>query len=246
MQPCNRIYYSTVHWRLNMFRMAYRSSSGALTVFTASGLHMHMVTGRSQVWVGTESYYNARIYEHSIYYLQCTDLWTFNLLSTMHGSMNIQFIIYNARIYEHSIYYLQCTDLWTFNLLSTMHGSMNIQFIIYNARIYEHSIYYLQCTDLWTFNLLSTMHGSMNIQFIFYNARIYEHSIYYLQCTDLWTFNLLSTSTTYFDKNSRFWEQNNRIIFGKILEEVTWWAIKIYNKGFQNFLYQNLLQWLNG
>jgi len=39
MKPCNRIYYSTVHWRLNMFREAYRSSSGALTVFAASGLH---------------------------------------------------------------------------------------------------------------------------------------------------------------------------------------------------------------
>jgi hypothetical protein len=33
MQPCNRIHYSTVHWRLNMFWAAYRSSSGALTVF---------------------------------------------------------------------------------------------------------------------------------------------------------------------------------------------------------------------
>jgi len=30
MQPCIRIYYSTVHWRLNIFRAAYRSSSGAL------------------------------------------------------------------------------------------------------------------------------------------------------------------------------------------------------------------------
>jgi hypothetical protein len=30
MQLCNRIYYSTVHWRLNMFRAAYHSSSGAL------------------------------------------------------------------------------------------------------------------------------------------------------------------------------------------------------------------------
>ena len=39
MQPCIRIYYSTVHWRHNMFRGAYRSSSGALTVFAASGLH---------------------------------------------------------------------------------------------------------------------------------------------------------------------------------------------------------------
>ena len=53
MQPCNIIYYSTVHWRLNMFRAAYRSSSGPLTVFAASGLHTHVVTGRSQVWVGT-------------------------------------------------------------------------------------------------------------------------------------------------------------------------------------------------
>jgi hypothetical protein len=30
MQPCNRIYYSKVYWRLIMFRAAYRSSSGAL------------------------------------------------------------------------------------------------------------------------------------------------------------------------------------------------------------------------
>jgi len=55
MQPCNRIYYSTVHWRLNMFRGAYRSSSGALAVFAASGLHTHVVTGRSQVWVETRN-----------------------------------------------------------------------------------------------------------------------------------------------------------------------------------------------
>jgi hypothetical protein len=52
-QLCNRIYYSTVHRRLNMFRAAHRSSSGTLSVFSASGLHTHVVTGRSQVWVGT-------------------------------------------------------------------------------------------------------------------------------------------------------------------------------------------------
>ena len=61
MQPCNRIYYSTIHWRLNMFWAAYRSSSGALTVFAASGLHTHVVTGRSQVWVGTHAYVNQRL-----------------------------------------------------------------------------------------------------------------------------------------------------------------------------------------
>jgi len=36
-----------------MFRAAHRSSSGALTVFAASSLHTHVVTGRSQFGVGT-------------------------------------------------------------------------------------------------------------------------------------------------------------------------------------------------
>jgi len=44
-----------------MFRAVYRSSSGALTVFAASGLHTHMVTGRSQVWVGTQTWLPLRL-----------------------------------------------------------------------------------------------------------------------------------------------------------------------------------------
>ena len=32
-----------------MFRVAYRSSSGAVTVFAASDLHTHVETGRSHV-----------------------------------------------------------------------------------------------------------------------------------------------------------------------------------------------------
>jgi hypothetical protein len=36
-----------------MFRTAYCPSSGAIPVFAAFGLHMHVVTGRSQVSVGT-------------------------------------------------------------------------------------------------------------------------------------------------------------------------------------------------
>jgi hypothetical protein len=56
MQFCIRIYYSTVHWRLNMFRAAYRSSSGALIVFVASSLDTHVVTDRSQDGVGTQTW----------------------------------------------------------------------------------------------------------------------------------------------------------------------------------------------
>jgi hypothetical protein len=39
-----------------MFRAAYRSSSGALTLFAASDLHTHVVTGRNQVWVRTDQF----------------------------------------------------------------------------------------------------------------------------------------------------------------------------------------------
>jgi len=53
-----------------MFRAAYRSSSGAVTVFAASGLHTHVVTGRSQVLVG---YFYWVI-------LRCTDPWILNLI----------------------------------------------------------------------------------------------------------------------------------------------------------------------
>jgi len=39
-----------------MFRVAYRSSSGVVTVFEACGLHTHVVTGHSQVWVETQTW----------------------------------------------------------------------------------------------------------------------------------------------------------------------------------------------
>ena len=42
MQLCNRIYYSIVYWRLNMFRAAHRSSSGALTVFADPLVYIRM------------------------------------------------------------------------------------------------------------------------------------------------------------------------------------------------------------
>ena len=46
-----------------MFRAVYRSSSGALTLFAASGLHTHVVTGRSQVDYGRSphAYVNQRL-----------------------------------------------------------------------------------------------------------------------------------------------------------------------------------------
>jgi hypothetical protein len=77
MHPCIRIHYSTVHWRLNIFRAIYRSSSGALTFFAASSLHTHVVTGRSQVWVGT----GLRIYYSTVH-------WRLNMFRAAYRSLS--------------------------------------------------------------------------------------------------------------------------------------------------------------
>jgi hypothetical protein len=76
-----------------MFRAVHRSSSRALTVFAASGLYTHVVTGRSQVSVGTG--------QTSLQPVTCVykpeaanavrapdDGWCNH--TTMHGSMNIE------------------------------------------------------------------------------------------------------------------------------------------------------------
>jgi hypothetical protein len=48
MQPCNRIYYSRVYWRLNMFRATCRLSSGALNCIYSLLLYTRVVTGSCQ------------------------------------------------------------------------------------------------------------------------------------------------------------------------------------------------------
>ena len=118
MQLCNMIYYSAVHWRLNMFRAAYRSSSGALTVFAASGLHTHVVTGRSQVWEGTQmrsphAYVNQRL--------------QIQLELLMMSGMALETCwAFNER-WDNKFYY-KVAFCWLFLLShTTMHGSIDIK-----------------------------------------------------------------------------------------------------------------------
>jgi hypothetical protein len=119
MQPCNRIYYSTVHWRLNMFRAAHRSSSGALTVFAASGLHTHVVTGRSQFCVGTDYVRSPHTYVNQRLQIQLE-------LLMMSGVPLERCWAFNER-WNNKFYY-KVASCWLFLLsLTTMHGSTNIK-----------------------------------------------------------------------------------------------------------------------
>ena len=127
MQPCIRIYYSTVHWGLNMFRVAYRSSSGALTVFAASGLHTHVVTGRSQVWVfPLRLDYGLSPHEYVNQRLQI------QLELLMMSGMPLETCWAFNEQWNNGFYY-RVAFCWLFLLSHTaMHGSMNIKKNLYS------------------------------------------------------------------------------------------------------------------
>jgi hypothetical protein len=104
MQPCNRIYCSTVHWRLNMFLAAHRSSSEpAFPLRLDYGRSPHAyVNQRLQIqlellmmsgvpletcWAFNERWNNKFFYK-------VASCWLFFLShTTMHGSMNINFLL---------------------------------------------------------------------------------------------------------------------------------------------------------
>jgi hypothetical protein len=74
MQPCNRIYYPTVHWRLNMFQAVFRSKHGEPSMnggIINSITRLHLVGYFS--WV----------------ILRCTDPWILNLTGALkHWKIN--------------------------------------------------------------------------------------------------------------------------------------------------------------
>jgi len=101
MQPCNRIYYSNVCWRLNMFRAAYRSSSGALNciyslwfTYARGDRPLSSLSGKcvpTQTWQWLETCWAFSKHWNNKFYYKVASFWIFLLIhSTMHGSINIK------------------------------------------------------------------------------------------------------------------------------------------------------------
>ena len=109
-----------------MFRAVYRSSSRALTVFAASGLHTHVVTGRSQVWVGTALQFPLRVdYGRSPHAYVNQRLQIQLELLMMSGIPLETYWAFNERWNNKFCYKVAS---WVFLLNhTTMHGSMNIK-----------------------------------------------------------------------------------------------------------------------
>ena len=109
MQPCNRIYHSNAYWRLNMFREAYRSSSGVLNCICSLWfIYTHVVIGRCPGWVGEAA--------NTVW---SSWWWAVYRLKHVEPSINLGIINSVTRLHFFGYFYwfiLRCTDPWIVNL----------------------------------------------------------------------------------------------------------------------------------
>jgi hypothetical protein len=186
MQPCNRIYYSTIHWRLKMFWAAYHSSSGALTVFAASGLHTHVVPGRSQltcntcqhVYVGQTGRNSKQRYQEHIRYIRNNDpqsAFAQHILNNQHEYGTIKEIMeFPLRLdYGRSPHAYVKQKLQIQLELLMMSGVPLETCWAFNDR-WNNKFYY-KVASCWLFLLT---HGSINIKFqnIIYKTILNSHA----------------------------------------------------------------------
>ena len=103
MQLCNRIYYSNVFWRLNMFWAAHCSSSGALNcICSVWFIYPYGARPLPRLWQRPlETCWAFKKLWNNKFYYKAASCWYFN------G------VIYDARIHEYQIY-----QFWYYILIS--------------------------------------------------------------------------------------------------------------------------------
>jgi hypothetical protein len=121
-----------------MFRAVHRSSSRALTVFAASGLHTHVVTGRSQVWDGTEFPFRLDYGRSPHAYVNQRLQIELELL--MMSGVPLETCWASNKRFNNKFCY-KVASCWLFLLNHTaMHGSINIKFL---------HVLCTNCTKFW-------------------------------------------------------------------------------------------------
>jgi hypothetical protein len=142
MQLCNRIYYSKVYWRLNMFQAAHRSSSGALNricslwfIYTCCNRPLSRLSldnGRSR-----HVYINQRLQiELELLMMSGVPLetcWAFNKLWNNAFCYNaascwyFYWVIYDARIHEYQSWLIHILNTSDPNSHTRENGRKNVK-----------------------------------------------------------------------------------------------------------------------
>jgi len=108
MQPCNRIYYIRVYWRLNMFRVTYRSSSGAPN-FICNLWFIYTFSHSALTTAGHHMCIKSRGYKYSLEFL-------------MMSGMPLETCWAISKLWNNKFCY-KVASFWLFLLIhTTMHG----------------------------------------------------------------------------------------------------------------------------
>ena len=142
-----------------MFRAVRRSSSGALTVFAASGLHTHVVTGRSQVWVPTQT--SLRPVTTCVCKPEVANTVELLMMSGMPSkraepSMNGGIINSVTRLHLVGYLYWICLTFYVVRATSAAFG-LHVGVMKYNEHIKESITYMYNCTNKFTCVFFYTM-----------------------------------------------------------------------------------------
>jgi hypothetical protein len=127
MQPCNRIYYFKIYWRLNMFRAAHCSLSGAPN--SICSLWCIYPCGEQPLsWLGRNSVptqpgqrsVTTWVYKPEVVNTVCSSWW-WAVCRSKHVEPSVNFGIINSITRLHLVDYfywfiLRCTDPWILNL----------------------------------------------------------------------------------------------------------------------------------
>jgi hypothetical protein len=124
MQPCNRICYSKIYWRLNVFRAAYHSSSGASN-YICSLWFIYPCRERSSSRLRVPTQHGQRPITTWVYKPKAANTvwssWWWAVWGSKHVEPSINFGIINSITRLHFVGYfywfiLRCTDSWILNL----------------------------------------------------------------------------------------------------------------------------------
>jgi len=124
LQPCNRIYYSKVYWRLNMFWVAHRSSSGAPNCICS--LWFIYTRGDRPLSRLNPTQPGQRHFTTCVYKPEVANTvwssWWWAVCRSKHAEPSIKFGIINSitRLQLVGYFYwfmLRCTDPWTLKLI---------------------------------------------------------------------------------------------------------------------------------
>jgi len=117
MQPCNRIFYSKIYWRLNIFRLEYRLSSGAPNCI-CSLWFMYPCGGSVPTQPGQRPF-TTWVYKPKAANTVWSSWW-WVVCHLKHVEPSINFGINSiTRLHLVGYFYwfmLRCTDLWILNL----------------------------------------------------------------------------------------------------------------------------------